>query len=66
LGRTILEEAFDFERYYSEAYFRGGVNDGYADYIGSEGTLRLEFQQTLRCLTRRVAGRERLLEVGCA
>jgi 2-polyprenyl-3-methyl-5-hydroxy-6-metoxy-1,4-benzoquinol methylase len=66
LGRTILEEAFDFERYYSEAYFQGGVNDGYADYIGSEGTLRLEFQQTLRYLTRRVAGRERLLEVGCA
>ena len=66
LGRTILEEAFDFERYYSQAYFQGGVSDGYADYLGSEETLRLEFQQTLRYLTRRAAGREPLLEFGCA
>jgi len=66
LGRTVLEEGFDFERYYSEAYFQGRVDDGYADYIGSEDTLRAEFQHTLAYLRRRSTGRDRLLEFGCA
>jgi hypothetical protein len=38
-GRTAQMESFD-HTYYSESYFQGGVSDGYADYVGSEATLR--------------------------
>lgn len=66
LGRTILEQDFDFEAYYSESYFHGGAADGYADYTGSEGTLRLEFQDALHHVLKRTPQRENLLEFGCA
>jgi SAM-dependent methyltransferase len=56
---------FDPASYYTEAYFDGGHDDGYSDYLGSEQVLRREFKRTLRHLTRFV-GSGRLLEVGCA
>jgi 2-polyprenyl-3-methyl-5-hydroxy-6-metoxy-1,4-benzoquinol methylase len=65
LGRTLLDQDFDFEKYYSEAYFTGDVNDGYADYTGSEEVLRLEFRRTLKHFAR-FAAKGNLLEFGCA
>jgi len=56
---------FDPLAYYTEAYFNGGHDDGYADYVGSEQVLRTEFRRTLRHL-RKFVGSGRLLEVGCA
>jgi len=66
LGRTILNKGFDFDTYYSEAYFRGDVDDGYADYTGSEEVLRREFRHTLTRDLARFHGRQTLLEFGCA
>lgn len=66
VGRTVLDRDFDLEKYYSEAYFTGNVNDGYADYAGSEEVLRLEFRHTLGHLRRLSFGAGTLLEFGCA
>ncbi|HLK46796.1 MAG TPA: class I SAM-dependent methyltransferase [Bryobacteraceae bacterium] len=65
-GRTRLDARFDFTKYYTEAYFQGGVADGYADYLGSEQTLRPEFRRILAHLCRLNCTRGRLLEFGCA
>jgi SAM-dependent methyltransferase len=67
LGRTSpIEPTFDPHEYYSESYFQGGVSDGYADYMGSEATLRAEFRHILRYLLSLNPRRGRLLEFGCA
>jgi len=66
LGRTVLDREFDFQGYYAESYFQGGVDDGYADYIGSEIALRTEFQNVLAYLLKKTHGRASLLEFGCA
>jgi SAM-dependent methyltransferase len=67
LGRTSqIEPTFDPHEYYSESYFQGGVADGYADYIGSEATLRAEFRNIIRYILRLKPRRGRLLEFGCA
>jgi SAM-dependent methyltransferase len=66
LGRTQLVADFDFQQYYSEAYFGGGRSDGYANYAGSEPILRAEFRETLRRILALDVRRGRLLEFGCA
>ena len=66
LGRTVLDKDFDLEKYYSEAYFNGAVDDGYADYIGSEEVLRPEFRRTVIHLLERSCSQGTLLEFGCA
>ena len=50
---------------YTEAYFQGGVSDGYFDYLGSERLLGAEHRARLAFVRRHAAG-GRLLEVGCA
>jgi SAM-dependent methyltransferase len=64
LGRAQCA-SFNPLDYYTEDYFAGGRQDGYADYRGSEAVLRREFAHTLQFL-RRYRERGRLLEVGCA
>jgi SAM-dependent methyltransferase len=64
LGRALCA-SFNPLDYYTEDYFAGGRQDGYADYRGSEAVLRREFAHTLQFL-RRYRERGRLLEVGCA
>lgn len=66
LGRTTLEKDFDLEKYYSESYFNGDVDDGYADYIGSETVLRPEFRRTVTHLLEHSRSNGTLLEFGCA
>lgn len=66
LGRTLLDRDFDLGKYYSEAYFNGAVNDGYADYTGSEQVLRLEFRHTAEHLRKLARGQGTPLEFGCA
>jgi SAM-dependent methyltransferase len=66
LGRTALPDDFDLEAYYSRDYFQGGVDDGYADYTGSEETLRSEFRKTINHLLKFNPPRRQLLEFGCA
>jgi 2-polyprenyl-3-methyl-5-hydroxy-6-metoxy-1,4-benzoquinol methylase len=61
-----MDREFDFQSYYGESYFQGGVDDGYADYIGSESALRAEFQQVLTYLLKKTQGRAALLEFGSA
>jgi 2-polyprenyl-3-methyl-5-hydroxy-6-metoxy-1,4-benzoquinol methylase len=65
-GRTWPAESFDPREFYQESYFQAGVADGYADYVGSEAILRLEFRHALADLLQLGVGRERLLEFGCA
>ena len=62
----MLPPQFDLERYYSAGYFQGGAVDGYADYAGSESSLRAEFRQTLAHILRLAPRRGALLEFGCA
>lgn len=64
LGRT---DAADFEpdTYYTEDYFSGRHDDGYADYLGTERVLRREFAGTVDFI-RRHQPSGRLLEIGCA
>ena len=66
LGRTVLDKDFDLEKYYSESYFNGKVDDGYADYIGSEEILRHEFRRTLIHQLAHSRSQGTLLEFGCA
>jgi SAM-dependent methyltransferase len=65
MGRTVLDQDFDLEKYYSETYFNGNVDDGYADYIGSEEVLRPEFRRTVIQLAHSHS-KGVLLEFGCA
>ena len=66
LGRVVPPADFNPNNYYTEAYFQGGVSDGYADYTGSQEILRSEFRQTVRQILRLNCRRTRLLEFGCA
>jgi 2-polyprenyl-3-methyl-5-hydroxy-6-metoxy-1,4-benzoquinol methylase len=65
LARTILPDGFDPASIYTEAYFKGGHKDGYADYQGSGEELRHEFRRILDVLLEHVQG-GKLLELGCA
>ena len=53
---------------YTEEYFQGGMPDGYFDYLGSERSLRDEYEARLALIQRHLRPRRggRLLEVGCA
>jgi len=62
----VLAEDFDLEKYYSESYFNGNVDDGYADYVGSEEVLRPEFRRTLIHQLEHSRSQGTLLEFGCA
>ena len=64
LGRAQSAN-FDPHNYYTEDYFSGGHQDGYADYRGSEPVLRREFARTVDFL-RAYRDSGRLLEIGCA
>jgi SAM-dependent methyltransferase len=50
---------------YSQAYFEGGLPDGYTDYSASEPILRRQARRVLRVL-QRYQPRGSLLELGCA
>jgi SAM-dependent methyltransferase len=64
LGRAECG-SFDIHTYYTEDYFFGAHQDGYADYRGSEPVLRREFARTVQFI-RGFRGSGRLLEIGCA
>jgi SAM-dependent methyltransferase len=64
LGRAQCS-SFNPLAYYTEDYFSGGHQDGYADYRGSETVLRREFAHTVQFL-RRYQKHGKLLEIGCA
>jgi SAM-dependent methyltransferase len=66
LGTALRPERFDPATIYDEGYFQGAQRDGYADYLGSEKTLRAEFDRTARHLLAHRPEAGRLLEVGCA
>ncbi len=66
LGRTALAQDFDLEKYYSESYFNGTLDDGYADYVGSEEILRAEFRRTVIDQLAHTSSQGTLLEFGCA
>jgi hypothetical protein len=55
----------DTSAIYGEAYFEGGVDDGYASYGATEPVLRREFARALMRLRRHVQG-GKLVEIGCA
>ena len=57
LARTALPEGFDPAAIYSEAYFQGGMHDGYADYASSAEDLRREFRVVVGELARHIGGR---------
>src|SRR5215468_598244 len=65
LARTVLPPGFDPATIYTEAYFQGGHQDGYADYERSGDELRHEFRRILGALTKHVTG-GKLIELGCA
>lgn len=64
LGRTETA-GFDPEAYYTDGYFSGAHEDGYADYRGAEPVLRREFARTVD-FVRRFRDGGRLIEAGCA
>ncbi len=66
LGATIVPPGFDPATIYTEAYFQGGMADGYADYAASEDDLRAEGRRALAHLFRHGPRTGKLLEVGCA
>ena len=65
LARAVPPAGFDPASIYTEAYFQGGRNDGYADYEASGSELRAEFRRTLHALRRHVRSGT-LIELGCA
>jgi SAM-dependent methyltransferase len=66
LARTTLPAGFDPGSIYSEAYFQGGMHDGYADYASSAGDLRREFRGLVAALAGRTGDGARLIEIGSA
>jgi SAM-dependent methyltransferase len=68
LARTALPAGFDPAEIYSEAYFQGGMHDGYADYTSSAEPLRREFRVVVAELARRTGGGPgaKLIEIGSA
>lgn len=65
IGRTEAP-SFSPESYYTDSYFSGGHDDGYADYVGSEAILRSEFARTVSMLMQYIKPGARVLELGCA
>jgi SAM-dependent methyltransferase len=65
LVRTMVPPGFDPAAIYTEAYFRGGQHDGYADYAGSADELRRAFRGLVGRLAERTGGGA-LIEVGSA
>ena len=66
LGSTGNASSFRPEELYDVSYFQGGQKDGYADYVGSEGVLRVEFCRALDHLRGQGCKEGKLLEIGCA
>jgi SAM-dependent methyltransferase len=66
LGATELPPDFDPKSIYTEDYFEGGHDDGYADYAKSEIILRHEFRDAVAALRPFATPSGKLLEVGCA
>jgi SAM-dependent methyltransferase len=66
VGSTGNASVVKAEALYDESYFQGGQRDGYADYVGSENVLRVEFRRALAHLKERGCSGGRLLEIGCA
>ncbi len=61
--------AIDFEALYGEAYYNGGSESVFADYVGQERARRAQARRKLwwlRHVAPRIAARGRLLDVGCA
>jgi 2-polyprenyl-3-methyl-5-hydroxy-6-metoxy-1,4-benzoquinol methylase len=61
--------AIDFDALYGEAYYTGGSEAVFADYVGQEAARRAQARRklwTLRHLPPRVPRSGRLLDVGCA
>ena len=59
----------DFDALYGEAYYTGGSDAVFADYVGQQAARRAQARRklwTLRTLPPRVARSGRLLDVGCA
>ena len=66
LGKTETLSDYDPDAIYGEEFFQGGQTNGYANYIGSERVLRVEFRRTLAALRPMLPAGGRLLELGCA
>jgi SAM-dependent methyltransferase len=63
LARTVLPDSFDPASIYTQAYYKGGQRDGYADYEKSGDELRHEFRRLLESLD---VAQGNLVEFGCA
>jgi 2-polyprenyl-3-methyl-5-hydroxy-6-metoxy-1,4-benzoquinol methylase len=63
LARTVLPDGFDPASIYTQAYYKGGQRDGYADYEKSGDELRHEFRRLLASLD---VKQGKLVEFGCA
>ena len=64
LGRSETA-GFNPSSYYTDDYFSGGHDDGYADYLGAERVLRREFARVVDFI-RGLCPRGKLVELGCA
>jgi SAM-dependent methyltransferase len=61
--------SIDFDALYGEAYYRGGSDAVFTDYVGQENARRAQARRklwALRHLPPRLPSRGRLLDVGCA
>ena len=56
----------DFAALYSEAYYTGGSEHVFADYVGEEAERRASARRKLWSMRRRTARAGRLLDLGCA
>lgn len=66
---TKIPENFDLNSIYDSSYFEGGQSDGYSDYIGSEKTLKAEFEKILQTIQKHIQPspkKLKLLEIGSA
>lgn len=62
----VDEPSFSPQELYDEGYFTSERGYGYGDYVASEAVLRREFRATVNALSRHVAPRARVLEIGAA
>jgi SAM-dependent methyltransferase len=65
VGRSSAND-FDPSRYYTQAYFEGGREDGYAGYGSSRAVLGGEFARLASRLRKVAPQGGALLEIGCA
>lgn len=65
LVRTVVPEGFDPSSIYTESYFTGGQDDGYANYAATGDQLRPEFARLVDMLRERTGG-GKLIEIGSA